>query len=213
MAHDSETVDVIGDNGSFARPTTEHTGPQFPATAPARYPATAARATGSPCLPHESYVLLAENLQGNIFESDDAGKTWPTSLTLPLLAGARSTNRAASRSLRPISYTSTQFDVWYGDINLFKTTAITPSTAAPGGSPRTPLNSWTSEQDGAHDDTGDVMFNPAPTAGACPIAVYRGWRDLSQHRSQQSRVARTRTGCSRTSRRTRPGFGDLMVCG
>jgi hypothetical protein len=168
VAHDRQTVDVIGangffrstDNGSTWSATLAGTGPVSGNSGPG---------TGVAVSPQESYVLLAENLQGNIFESDDGGQTWPTSLTLPTINGANNRQGRIPYIKTNQLTTSTQFDVWYGDINVFKTTAITPSTAAPGGSPRTPPNSWSSEQDGAHDDTGDVMFDPRARAGACPM--------------------------------------------
>ena len=168
VAHDRQTVDVIGDNGFFR--STDNGGTWSLLLAPpGPVPGNSGPGDGLAVSPQESYVLLAENLQSNIFESDDGGKTWPTSLTLPLRNGGNNVQGRIPYIKTNQLATSTQFDVWYGDINVFKTTAITPSTAAPGGSPRTPLNSWVSEQDGAHDDTGDVMFNPKFGAGACPM--------------------------------------------
>jgi hypothetical protein len=168
VAHDRETVDVIGDNGFF-RSTDNGSSWSTPVAPPGPVSGNSGPGNGVAVSPQESYVLLAENLQGNIFESDDAGKTWPTSLTLPTINGANNRQGRIPYIKTNQLTTSTQFDVWYGDINVFKTTAITPSPAASGGSPRTPLNSWTSKQDGAHDDTGDVMFNPGARAGACPM--------------------------------------------
>ncbi len=66
---------------------------------------------------------------------------------------------------------STQFDIWYGDIDLFKETATTPSTLAPGGAARAPLNSWQNVQNGAHNDLGDVLFDARFSAGACPTCM------------------------------------------
>ncbi len=168
VAHDKQTVDVIGDNGFFRSIDNGNTWSTI-LPGPGPVSGNSGPGNGVAVSPQESYVLLAENLQGNIFESDDGGKTWPTTLTLPLLPGGISNQQGRIPFIKTNQLsTSSQFDVWYGDINLFKTTAITPSTAAPGGSPRTPLNSWSSEQDNGHWDTGDVMFNPRATAGACP---------------------------------------------
>ena len=170
VAHDRETVDVIGDNGFFrSTDNGAHWSIILPAKGPGPVSGNSGPGTGVAVSPRESYVLLAENLQNNIFESDDGGTAWPTSLTLPLRSGGRSNQQGRIPFIKTNQLsTSTQFDVWYGDINVFRTTATTPSTLAPGGSPRTPLNSWTSVQDGAHDDTGDIMFDPRFAAGACP---------------------------------------------
>ena len=82
VAHDRETVDVIGDNGFF-RSTDNGSSWSTPVAPPGPVSGNSGPGNGVAVSPQESYVLLAENLQGNIFESDDAGKTWPTSLTLP----------------------------------------------------------------------------------------------------------------------------------
>jgi hypothetical protein len=169
VAHDRQTVDVIGDNGYLR--STDNGATWSPIIAPpGPVPGNSGPGNGIAVSPQESYVLLAENLQGNIFESDDGGKTWPTSLTLPTLPGGVSDVQGRIPFIKTNQLTtSTQFDVWYGDINIFKTTAITPSTAALGGAARTPQNSWTNEQDNGHWDTGDVMFNPRAAAGSCPM--------------------------------------------
>ena len=172
VAHDKQTVDVIGDNGFF-RSTDNGTTWSANLAAPGPVAGNSGPGTGLDVSPQESYVLLAENLQSNIFESDDGGKTWPTSLTLPTIGGGSNVQgRIPFIKTNQLS-SSTQFDVWYGDINLFKTTATTPANPGPGGTARTPTNSWVSEQDGGHADLGDVMFNPLAKAGACPM-MYTG---------------------------------------
>lgn len=167
-AHDRQTVDVIGENGFFR--SLDNGGTWSAVLAPpGPVSGNSGAGTDLAVSPRESYVLLAENLNGNIFESDDGGATWPSSLTLPVLPNGNSNRQGRIPFIKTNQLiTSNQFDVWYGDVNLFKTTATTPSTAAPGGSPRTPTNSWTNVQDGAHWDVGDVMFDPRATAGSCP---------------------------------------------
>ncbi len=174
VAQDRATVDVISDNGHFR--STNNGVPGSWSALPAPPGPVAGNSGAGAALaasPRESYVLLAEVRSQNIFESDNGGATWPSSLTLPTIGGKSNVQgRIPFLKTNQLS-TSNQFDVWYGDINLFKATAITPSTLAPGGSPRTPQNSWSSEQDGGHDDLGDVVFNPRFTAGACP-SLYSG---------------------------------------
>ncbi len=166
IAHGARIVDVITDDGHFRStddgtnwtPVPAGTGPVAGNSGPGSTIAVS---------PAESYVLLAAS-SNNIFESDDGGTTWPTSLTLPTINGGSNQQGRIPFVRTNQLTTSSQFDVWFGDVNLFKTTAITPSTAAPGGAARTPLNSWTNVQNGGHWDVGDVLFDPRFQSGACP---------------------------------------------
>jgi hypothetical protein len=172
IAQGQSTVDVIGDNGHFRSTNNGTTWSAVPSP-PGPVPANSGPGASLAASPRENYVLVAEVGARNIFESDNGGATWPSSLTLPTIGGTSNVQgRIPYLKTNQLS-TSNQFDVWYGDINLFKTTATTPSTLAPGGSPRVPTNSWSSQQDGAHDDTGDVIFDPRFRSGACP-AVFSG---------------------------------------
>jgi len=174
-AHDRQTVDVIGTNGFFRSTDNGTTWSAAATTGP--LPPNIGPGITVAVSPAESYVLLAANtlvppapaLAGiNIWESVDGGANWPTSLTPPTRGGnSVAQNRIPFVKTNQLS-TSTQFDVWFGDVNLFKATAITPSTAAPGGAQRTPQNAWTNVQDEGHWDVGDVMFDPRFAAGACP---------------------------------------------
>ena len=181
IAHDKQTVDVITDNGFFR--STDNGGTWTAAIAPpGPVQGNSGPGTTIAVSPAESYVLLAGNFQrvtlpgppptvavgNNIWESDDGGATWPTSLTPPTISGKlNAQGRIPFVKTNQLS-TSSQFDVWFGDINLFRTTATTPAPPAPGGAQRTPQNSWTSVQDGAHADVGDALFDPRFKAGACP---------------------------------------------
>lgn len=166
VAQGQQTVDVISDNGHFR--STDN-GANWTAIPAGAGPIAGNSGPGSTIAasPAESYVLLAASTN-NIFESDDGGTTWPTSLNLPLINGnSNRQGRIPFVKTNQLS-TSNQFDVWFGDVNLFKTTAITPSTAAPGGTQRTPQNSWSSVQNNGHADVGDVMFDARFQSGACP---------------------------------------------
>jgi hypothetical protein len=166
IAQDRQTVDVLSSRGHF-RSTDNGTNwspiPGGPGPAAAGVPA----GSGLAASPDESYVLFAQN-GTNVWESDNGGQSWPTSLTLPLLNGGNTNVQGRVPFIKTNKLTSNQFDVWYGDINLFKTTATSPSTLAPGGSPRAPLNSWSNKQENAHWDNGDIMFDPRFGAGSCP---------------------------------------------
>jgi hypothetical protein len=180
IAHGSQIVDVISGNGHFR--STNNGGSWTPVPAgPGPVAGNSGAGSTIAVSPAESYVLLAADVN-DIFESQNGGTTWPTSLTLPLLNGqSNKQGRIPFIKTNQLS-TSSQFDVWFGDVNLFKTTAITPSTAAPGGAQRTPQNAWTNMQDQGHWDVGDVMFDPRFRSGACPSlftsdgGVYRNTR-------------------------------------
>lgn len=168
VAQDKQTVDVIGDNGHFRSTNNGGSWTAVPA-APGPVAGNSGPGSSIAASPRESYVLLAADTSSNIFESDDGGATWPTSLTLPLLPGGQSNVQGRIPFIKTNQLsTSNQFDVWYGDINLFKAAATTPRDPAPGGAQRTPQNSWTNMQGNAHWDVGDVLFNPNFKAGACP---------------------------------------------
>lgn len=168
IAQGRQIVDVISSNGHFRSLDNGGSWSAVPSSsAPGPAPGNSGVGVGLAASPKESYVLFAENTT-DIWESDNGGGTWPSSLVLPRKgSGSNVQGRIPYVKTNQLS-TSNQFDVWYGDINVFKTTATSPSTLAPGGTPRAPKNNWSSEQDGAHDDTGDIMFDPRARAGACP---------------------------------------------
>jgi hypothetical protein len=176
IAHDKQTVDVISQNGFFRSTDNGATWSAALAPGPAPVAGNSGPVDSLAVSPAESYVLLAADTQnppgvlpGNdIRESDDGGVTWPTSLTPPTISGGlNAQGRIPFVRTNQLS-TSSQFDVWFGDINLFKATATTPSPPAKGGTQRTPQNSWVSVQSNAHWDVGDVFFDPRFGAGACP---------------------------------------------
>jgi len=117
--------------------------------------------------PDEPYVLLA-TVGTSIFESDNAGTSW-TALTNPtpqgripfVVTNQRSTVGGQDR-----------FDLWFGDVSLFRTGCVTPAVKRPGGSPRCPANRWVggfTRTAGAHDDAGDLAFDSRGIADACPV--------------------------------------------
>ena len=56
--------------------------------------------------------------------------------------------------------------VWSGGVGLFRTSCVTPSPAAPGGQTRCGAQpNWAgpyTRTNGAHDDVGDIVFDPTP---------------------------------------------------
>jgi hypothetical protein len=173
VATGNGVVNVVGDNGFFRSPNNGNAGTwsaALPIGAQGPTSGNSGPTTSLAASPAENYVLFAINLQSaavtvnNIFESDNAGVTWPTSLTPP---AGNAQGRVPFVRTNQLS-TSNQFDLWVGDISLFRETATTPQPSSQGGPPRAPLNAWANMQNGGHNDNGDLMFDPRSTAGACP---------------------------------------------
>lgn len=136
--------------------------------------------------PDEPYVVLA-SAGVSIWETDDAanpaGATWtqlgtPESRTQGRIPFVATNQRADSGG-------TNVFDLWFGDVRLFRGGCTTPATPAPGGAPRCPAGrippitgnpgppaGWAgpfTRSAGAHDDAGDIAFDPTVTVDACPI--------------------------------------------
>lgn len=110
--------------------------------------------------PDESAVLFA-TVGTRIFESDNGGGSWTTEFTNPAAAGRVPfvvTNKRQGRN----------FDLWFGDISLFRAACVTPTTSGAGA--RCPASgSWTPAGSGAHADMGEVSFTNPPrfSVSAC----------------------------------------------
>jgi photosystem II stability/assembly factor-like uncharacterized protein len=115
--------------------------------------------------PDESYVLFAV-VGTSIFESDDGGQNWPVSYANPAPQGRVPFVAINKRS-------AANYDLWFGDVRLFRGTCTTPSPAAPGGAQRCNASTaWAgpfTRTVGAHDDSGSIAFAPGVTSNACPI--------------------------------------------
>lgn len=117
--------------------------------------------------PDESHVLFA--VAGvTLFESDNGGKSWAPSLPNPTPQGRIPFVAVNNRTGRA-------FDLWLGDVSLFRTSCTTPSSTGPGGAPRcNPAGTWAggfTRGAGGHDDMGDLAFNPLATENACPLVM------------------------------------------
>lgn len=132
LAQAGGSVDVCGTQGFFHSPDGGTTWIQA-ATAPPSGQCTLAAS------PDESYVVLATS-GISIWETDDAanaaGATWtqlgtPESRTqgrIPFVA----TNQRANSGVNNV------FDLWFGDVRLFRASCTTPAIPAPGGATRCP---------------------------------------------------------------------------
>jgi photosystem II stability/assembly factor-like uncharacterized protein len=116
--------------------------------------------------PDESSVLFAVS-GTTIFESDDGGGSWiSTAYSNPAPQGRIPFVKTNARA-------PGKYDLWFGDVSLYRRTCSTPSPAVPGK--RCQASAWcggfTSEH-GAHDDMGDLAFDPSARAlDACPILM------------------------------------------
>ena len=155
VVHDGGIIDICGDDGHqrSTNATTWTTATSSPLQ------------TGRCSLavsPDEAYVLFAV-VGTSIFESDNGGDSWPVTYANPQPQGRIPFVAANQRQ-------GATFDLWFGDVNVFRGTCTTPSPANPGGARRCALSAtWTNAQNGAHADSGDIAFAPAPAVDACPI--------------------------------------------
>lgn len=115
--------------------------------------------------PDEAYVLYAV-VGTSIFESDDGGQSWPNTYVNPTPQGRIpfvATNQRAGNT----------YDLWFGDVGLFRGTCTTPAAPAPGGAARCNASpAWAgsfTRAAGGHDDTADIAFAPNIATDACPI--------------------------------------------
>jgi uncharacterized repeat protein (TIGR01451 family) len=179
VAQAGGTVDVCGNDGFFHSADGGTTWTQAAVAPPSGQCSLAAS-------PDEPYVVLA-SAGVSIWETDDAanaaGATW-TQLGSP---ESRPQGRIpfVATNQRADSGGNNVFDLWFGDVRLYRGGCTTPATPAPGGALRCPAGrippivgnpgppaGWAgpfTRSAGAHDDAGDIAFNPTVTVDACPI--------------------------------------------
>ncbi len=127
--------------------------------------------------PDEAYVLFAA-VGISIYETDDAdapgGASWSQTRSNPNPQGripAVATNQRSDVGPDNV------FDLWFGDVSLYRASCTTPNPPAPGGSPRcgsgqTPA--WAggfTRNAGGHDDTGPILFDSQAAVDACPVLM------------------------------------------
>ncbi len=154
VVHHGGIIDLCGNDG-HRRST--NGGTNFTTATAGGIPLPAGRCSIA-ASPDESYVLFAV-AGGSIFESDNGGGTWNTQFVNPAPQGRIPfvvTNQRAGRA----------FDLWFGDVSLFRAGCTTPVTPAVGGTARCPAsNTWAgpfTRGVGGHDDMGDLVFSRPP---------------------------------------------------
>jgi uncharacterized repeat protein (TIGR01451 family) len=138
--------------------------------------------------PDEPYVLLVAASDSNFYESDNAnaatGSTWAN------LGTPDSRRQGRIPFVVTNDRAGTAFDLWYGDVSLFRGGCTTPATPAPGGVNRCPAGAVTPASpppagwagpftragtvpappaQAAHDDAGDLVFDTSAATDACPV--------------------------------------------
>lgn len=122
--------------------------------------------------PDEPYVLLAA-VGTSIFETTDGGAvggaTWTQTRSNPTPQGRIPFVATNQRSA------ANAFDLWFGDVSLFRVGCTTPNPPLPGGSPRCGAGNspaWSgpfTRTVGGHDDTGAILFDSQAVNDACPV--------------------------------------------
>lgn len=154
IVHHAGIIDICGDDG-FSRST--NGGINW--TAPGGLPSSRCSLAVSP---DESYVLFAVVAE-SVYESDDSGASWA-------LLGTSDVGRVpfVKTNKRPGQW----FDLWLGDVGLYRASCRTPENPTPGGSLRCSPQPWAgsyTRERGAHDDAGDFIFGKSQEPAACPL--------------------------------------------
>ncbi|HYX29726.1 MAG TPA: hypothetical protein VE863_14260, partial [Pyrinomonadaceae bacterium] len=151
VVHHGGIIDLCGNDG-HRRST--NGGTNFTTATVGGIPLPAGRCSIA-ASPDESYVLFAV-AGGSIFETDNGGGTWNTRFVNPASQGRIPfvvTNQRSGRA----------FDLWFGDVSLFRAGCTTPAVPAVGGTARCPAsNTWAgpfTRSAGGHDDMGDLVFS------------------------------------------------------
>ncbi len=137
--------------------------------------------------PDESDVLFIYASDNNVYESDNAGGSW-TNLGNPQPQGRIPfvvTNQRAD------SGSDDKFDMWAGDVQLFRADCTTPADTTNTTTRRCPASgSWINAQNGAHWDGGDLLFDSRGEQRRLPRPVLLRRRRAHQHHRRQPGLSR-----------------------
>jgi len=159
VVHDGGIIDLCGQDGH--RRSTDGGATWTTATT---QPLPAGRCSLA-VSPDEAWVLFTV-VGTTIRESDDGGGSWPVTYANPSAQGRIPFVATNQRS-------GATYDLWFGDVRLHRGTCTTPGTPAPGGAQRCNASAgWAgpfTRSVGAHDDSGDIAFDPTTASDACPV--------------------------------------------
>jgi hypothetical protein len=166
VVHRGGTIDTCGDDGH--RRSTDG-GSTWTSTSGSGTPLPAGICSIT-ASPDESYVLFAV-VGVTIFESDNGGGSWISSAYVNP-PDPHSYAQGRIPFVKTNSRGANNYDLWFGDVSVYRGACTTPSPAAPGGSQRCQASSsWAggfTRKTGGHDDMGDIALDPAPGEEVVP---------------------------------------------
>jgi photosystem II stability/assembly factor-like uncharacterized protein len=158
VVHHGGIIDLCGDDGFRRLPAgqTTWTG----ATSVVRPSWGYCSLAVSPDEPYVVFVVAGTT----IYESRDGGATWFNAYANPKAQGRNTFVAVNDRG-------GDAFDLWFGDVTLYRGACSTPAAPAPGGSRRCQLSNtwWSMSPVTAHNDAGVIVFDPRAETNACPL--------------------------------------------
>ncbi|MDO8208516.1 MAG: sialidase family protein [Gallionella sp.] len=158
VVHHGGTIDICGDDGHYR---STDGGNNWTTAVSSPLPAGRCSIAASP---DEAHVLFAV-VGTSIFESDDGGQTWPVTYANP---GAQGRIPFVETNDR----TGNAYDLWFGDVRLWRASCTTPAAPAAGGNARCNASgAWAgpfTRTAGAHDDSGAIVFDTQMANNHCP---------------------------------------------
>lgn len=158
VVHHGGTIDICGDDGHYR---STDGGNNWTTAASSPLPGGRCSIAASP---DEAHVLFAV-VGTTIYESDDGGQTWPVTYANPSAQGRIPFLETNQR-------TGNTYDLWFGDVRLWRATCTTPAVPAAGGAARcNAANAWAgpfTRSAGAHDDSGAIVFDTQMADNRCP---------------------------------------------
>lgn len=154
-------VDVCGDDGVYRSTDGGDTWTDLEGDLPLSVAFGRCSITASP---DEDYVVFV-NFGRRVFETTDAGATNVAWNEFSITSGGGGRIPFVTTNDR-----TDGFDLWVGrGVSLARAGCTTPDPLGAGGTQRCPgEGSWVNAQAGAHDDTGDVVFDTANPVDGCP---------------------------------------------
>ncbi len=126
--------------------------------------------------PDESYVLFAA-VGTSIYETDNANSATPTWAQTRTNQSPQGRIPFVETNQRTDAGVTGDFDLWFGDVSLWRVGCTTPVFPNPGGSPRCGTGNnppWAgpfTRSAGGHDDTGGLLFDSEVAIDACPLIL------------------------------------------
>ena len=157
---DGSLVDTCGDSGHWWMNTTTGVWSQ---SAGRQLPSGRCSLAASPYDQQNLFAVVGTR----IYESKVAGE-WVNTRTNPSPQGRIPFVATNARSTAPAG---TQFDLWFGDVSLFRVPCDSNNSPSCGTGNNPVWQGGYTRGAGGHDDMGDIAFDPAASVDACPILM------------------------------------------